>query len=86
MSILRYGSKCDPFNYRSNLANQLLLPLKEIMTVEELISKFANVDERMHEFEVVIPMEREGDIDEIETYDVTNLTWDTAEKRVILEW
>jgi hypothetical protein len=56
------------------------------MTVEELISKFANVDERMHEFEVVIPMEREGDIDEIETYDVTNLTWDTAEKRVILEW
>jgi hypothetical protein len=55
------------------------------MTLEELMLKLTiQVDKQ--DYEVVVPMDQEGDIDEVDMYPVRSLTYDVAEKRVILEW
>jgi hypothetical protein len=56
------------------------------MTLEELMLKLT-IQVNKQDYEVVVPIDREGDIDEVDTmYPVRSLTYDVAEKRVILEW
>jgi hypothetical protein len=60
------------------------MTLNDIMN--ELVNTTAATAEKRSDYEVMIPLDREGDIDEIDMYKVVRLTWDDAEKRVILEW
>lgn len=39
------------------------------------------------EYRMMVPITNEdGDIDEIEMVEVTSITWDIADKRLILNW
>ena len=58
------------------------------MTINELIDELVQVSQYddKAEFKVMVPVEPDGDIDEVEMYEIRKLTWDIAEKRLILEW
>lgn len=57
------------------------------MVVASLKHELKELERGREQYHVMIPVSNEdGDIDELECVEVISVTWDIAEKRLILNW